>query len=246
MPEISEVTRLAERLNTEFTDRTVEGSFGKYTIEQFTDFLPCRISFVKNKGKLMYFGFAKGKGQCMYATCGLRMNGRWTTTFDGDVAPKKPLMGLELDNGNTLYLSDRRGWATFNFHNTKRELQEELDKLGPSILSKGFSWDVFEAACQRYKRRNVTAFLMDQSVFSGCGNFIKAETLFHARISPLRKVGELDDEERQQLYDSLVFIAKKAYEHEDRKWVEVYNHEFATQTKTPDGRITHWDPTIQV
>jgi len=52
-----------------------------------------------------------------------------------------------------------------------------LHTLGPDIMGKEFKLCVFNKLIKQYSNRNITSFLMDQEVISGCGNYIKAEVL---------------------------------------------------------------------
>ena len=104
--------------------------------------------------------------------------------------------------------------------------------------------------------------MMDQEVISGCGNYIKAEVLYYAGISPLRKISELSEREVELLYEGLIVIPRISYNYKGlsirdysdgygRKGyfgdkLKVYGKKNLKRTKTPDGRITYWDPKKQV
>ena len=102
---------------------------------------------------------------------------------------------------------------------------------------------------------------MDQQVLSGVGNYLKAEILYAAHIAPTRKVGTLSSEEVLQLLSALRTIPRAAlaakgmtlrdYSSPDgdaggyQFALKVYGKKGASRLKTPDGRITYWDPKMQ-
>jgi len=60
-------------------------------------------------------------------------------------------------------------------------------------------------------RSTVAEAVMDQRVIGGVGNYIKAESLWRARISPHRTVISLDVSEFTELHASITSVAASAY-----------------------------------
>ena len=48
---------------------------------------------------------------------------------------------------------------------------------------------------------------MDQKITCGCGNYIRADALYHSKISPLRMTNKISDKELKNLWNSLQKIA---------------------------------------
>jgi len=133
--------------------------------------------------------------------------------------------------------------------------------LGPDILTDSFTLPKWRTLCASHGNKNITAFMMDQNIICGCGNYIKAEALHYSKISPLRKVKSLSDGEIEKLYEALRVIPRIAYnnkglslrdytDHNGNKGfhefqLSIYGKKQATKTKTADGRTTYWDPKIQ-
>jgi formamidopyrimidine-DNA glycosylase len=184
------------------------------------------------------------------------MTGRWQNEPD-----KYCRWYIELDDGERIWFRNPRCLATLQFTDEERVFQAMLDKLGPDILSDNFTLSAWKSLLQKHRNKNVTSFLMDQNILSGCGNYIKAEALYYSKISPLRKVRSLKEHEDERLYEALRIIPRKAYN--DRglslrdyadsrgkkgyyeRQLKVYGKSSATRTKTPDGRTTYWDPEVQ-
>jgi formamidopyrimidine-DNA glycosylase len=151
--------------------------------------------------------------------------------------------------------------ATIHFSDKEAVLNTTLAKLGFDILTEEFTLKRWKDIINAHGNKNITALLMDQSHISGCGNYIKAEALYYAKVSPLRKAKDLTENEVEKLFEALRIIPRLAYnnkgysggEYTDKKGkkgfeefhLKIYGKPEATKTKTPDGRITHWDPKIQ-
>ncbi len=266
MPEGPECRLTVDYLNkTLSNEKILDWVFcgGKYMDEEpdgfqkFDNALPLTVKEVACKGKFIYFILVDKKGVEHYILHSLMMTGRWQKKYDDHCK-----WFLEIGNGKTLWFRSSRSLSTVLFTTEKSLLQEKLDSLGPDIMTKSFSLPVFKKLIKKYHKRNVTSFLMDQHVIAGCGNYIKAETLWYASVSPLRKIGELKEREVELIYEALRVIPRVSYnrrglslkdyadEHGKEGYysgdLKIYGKKYAKRTKTADGRTTYWDPTRQV
>lgn len=80
-------------------------------------------------------------------------------------------------------------------------------ELGPDAL--GISREAFGEALAG-RRGGVKAALMDQRVVAGPGNLVVDETLWHARLHPRRRVGDLSEGELRELHRSLGDVLRDA------------------------------------
>jgi formamidopyrimidine-DNA glycosylase len=103
---------------------------------------------------------------------------------------------FHLSNGHRLVFSDRRRLGLIRLVDDANTV---VCKLGPEPLDKDFTPDILE---QRLSRHHIPikAALLNQCIVAGIGNMYTDETLFAARIHPLRKADELSPEEVQTLY----------------------------------------------
>lgn len=264
MPESAEVKLTAEYLNSVLENKVINEwvfTSGQYKdtkppgFEKFEEALPLLVSHVACKGKLIYMQ-CFNEYETFYIVHSMRLTGSWRETEDSCTR-----WYIELDDGKKVYFHDSRCLATLYFTTVEEELQDALNKLGPDILSPDFNLDCWQSLVRRHSNKNITAFLMDQHIMSGCGNYIKAEALYEAKISPLRKVGSLTDNELRRLYEALITIPRTAYaykglslrDYTDPKGrkgtyefvLKVYGNKKATRLKTPDGRTTYYFPDEQ-
>lgn len=264
MPESAEC-----KLTAEYLAKSLEGKIvtdwifvsGQYEneypkgFEDFHDSLPLIVDEVSCKGKLIYF-ILSNEYKKYYVLHSLRMTGRWQ-----DYQDDYSRWFIEVENKKGIWLRDPRCLATLHFTRDENTFQQTLNKLGPDILTDSFDLVTWKKIVKAHPNKNITSFLMNQNIISGCGNYIKAEVLYYAKVSPHRKVGSLTDNEVEKIFEGLRIVPRMAYnykglsikdyaDHNGRKGfqefhLKIYNNKNATRTKTSDGRVTHWDPEIQ-
>jgi len=125
----------------------------------------------------------------------LRMTGRWRVEPKGARRVGRPWLVLRGDeveavlwNGPVLELAKDSG---------------RLAHLGPDILDRPPDLD---AMIDRFRAepptRPVGDALLDQRLVAGIGNLWKAESLWHARVSPWRRLAEVTDAELRATLDA--------------------------------------------
>lgn len=125
----------------------------------------------------------------------------WLTFADA----KYPRYELHF-NDLTVYIDDSRRFSKLKIYESEQSYKKVLNKLGIDIFSDEFTEDFFIESFGKSKKA-IVAFLMDQSKFSGIGNYIKNESLYLSRISPHRKTDKITDEEKSKLFKSILHVA---------------------------------------
>jgi len=102
--------------------------------------------------------------------------------------------------GGFLYFNDLRKFGYIKIYDTK-EISElkVLQELGPEPFDKKFTAEYLMGICAKRPRVKIKQILMDQTVISGVGNIYADESLFCARISPLRPAREVKRSELVKL-----------------------------------------------
>ena len=97
---------------------------------------------------------------------------------------------------------DQIGYGSIMFM-TEDENERKLRKLGPDLRL--VTLDEFTARMRRRKwgSKSVVVPLMSQQVAAGIGNYIKAESLYRARISPHRVTNSLSSRDIHKLFDAV-------------------------------------------
>jgi formamidopyrimidine-DNA glycosylase len=113
----------------------------------------------------------------------------------------------------------------------------------------------------------IAAALMDQSLVSGVGNYVRAEALYRAQISPHRKISAIQSGELTRLKGAVQIVLQEAYkrrgasirdyrdpEGDAGQYTQhflVYNQAQdphgnpVTKEEAEDGRTIHWVPAVQ-
>jgi endonuclease VIII len=157
-----------------------------------------RLDGVEAVGKNLLLHFDGG----LVLRSHLRMNGRWRVERRGTARSGKPwliLRGAEYEgvlwNGSVLELVGARG----------------APRLGPDILGEPPD---FETMVRRLRadsqERELGDALLDQRLVSGIGNLWRAEALWEARVSPLRPLGEVTDEELRAVLEDAHTLMRTA------------------------------------
>ena len=266
MPEGPEVRRIAKGLSERVSGRKllkVEVLSGRYTKKEVPGMaeavvsLPAEVKGVGVHGKFMYW--IVNNDYFLWNTLG--MTGCWTAR------PKKhSRVKFCLEDGD-VYFTDVRNFGTLKFVKGRRSLIDKLKTLGPDMLAEDVSNDVFRQRIEKKPDWEICKAIMNQAVVSGVGNYVKADALWLAGLSPTRKVKDMSIEEIDTLNDCIKKVLRTSYEsggatirtyqNFDEKNGE-YSSRFLVYSrdkdpegnevlrqKTSDGRMTHWAPDKQ-
>lgn len=222
--------------------------------EDFDKSLPLTVKGVKCKGTFIYFTLISEKsGLKYYVLISMGITSRWQQTYD-----KYCKWFIEIDNDLTLWFREPCSFSNLEFSTDKEYLQKKIGNLGPDILKPEFKLPMFKKLALKYSRLEITSFLMDQTIISGCCNYTKSEVLYDAKVSPFRKMGTLTDNELELIYHALRIIPRIAYNKENLLMfsydnisscsdiLNIYGKSWATKIKTSDGEHTYWDPKKQL
>jgi endonuclease-8 len=188
MPEGDSLHRAAQRLQILVGERLeVETPHPRAAVKGLAERLDGRrLDGVEAVGKNLLLRFEGG----LVLRSHLRMTGRWRIERRGAVRAGKPwlvLRGAEYEgvlwNGAVLELVGARG----------------APRLGPDILGEPPDYETMVARLRADPAREIGDALLDQRLVSGIGNLWKAEALWWARVSPWRRLEEMDDAELQDV-----------------------------------------------
>ena len=273
MPEGPEVKRTVDFLKTAFSNKEkiinieiVSGRYEKHgPFKGFNDFsenLPISLKTVTCKGKFIYFLFEDLTS--LWNTLG--MSGAWQS-----YRTKHTRFIISTSSDQKLYFNDIRNFGTLKYENNVEELAKKIENLGPDILGEYKNFESFKEffveGIKRKPKKTIAENLMNQNLISGVGNYLKAEILYHAEVSPHRIVEDLNDTELHAIALFSKLIAKKSYESGGAtistyrnangekglytRRFAVYNQKYdldgnkVVKETTKDKRTTHWVPTIQ-
>lgn len=270
MPEGPEASFIAHYIKNKFKHKVLNNIdilSGRYVnhgppmnFVAFQKDLPLKCVDVQKKGKVIFIYF--DKGWCLISKLG--MSGWWYCPGDEpDWKPVSKNAVLTFKEKQLLY-SDFRNYGTISITQDSKDIEKELNKLAPDILSPSTTLKTFKTFQARLtpsvKQKLIEDVIIDQQVLlSGIGNYLKAEILYDARISPLRKVQDITLAEWTTIFKCAKEKSKKMLRillssNSSNKYLgemKVYNQKtdpygnnVVTHT-TKGGRTTWWVPAIQ-
>ena len=110
-----------------------------------------------------------------------------------------------------LYFIDTRHFGIMKIVYSKKELNTVLGTIGPDLLNSKISLRQFKTILEKHKNKNICKVLMDQTILSGIGNYLKAEILYDSKISPHNKVGAIPKKALERLYKSSVRLIRESF-----------------------------------
>ena len=275
MPEGPEVRTIADWLNSQVLNKEITSlkynSTSRYYKTGIVDhdklnaLLPMKITEIEAKGKKIFFGLENNEGDFVFLVSSLMMEGKWTWE-----KTKHSDLWFETKD-KKLYFNDTRHFGTLEIFLSEEELKNRISDLGPDLLNDNVSVDVWkkkisEVANGRSKKlQKIGLFLMEQKYFCGIGNYLRAEILYAAKISPHRLLCEISNDESEQLFKCCREIIASSYNSQGATLATYRNphggkgsFEVVVYNKShdPNGnevigedigdkRTTHWVPKVQ-
>ena len=266
MPEGPECRRMSLQLSEEVSNKNlvdISVESGRYTkkpiegMEKILQETPLKIRGTGVHGKFIFF--LLDNEWSIWNTLG--MTGGWSRK-----PAKHARVRLVLEDGPIFY-NDTRNFGTLKFVQGKQPIIDKLNSLGPDLLAEECADEVFVNSLRRKDKKTIVEALMDQSVVSGVGNYVKAEALYLAKISPHRTVSSLTNSELCDLNAAVRSVLVNSFESGGatlQSYQDFYGEvgdatqRFAVygrkadpegrdiiKEQTKDGRTTHWVPAIQ-
>ena len=267
MPEAPEVRSMAQSLAKLWSGKTltnVEVVSGRYVKNELTgldtikSLLPLRVVGVGVHGK---FSYAILENET-FAWFTMGMTGCWTKENNKHARVKFSFGGFDT------YFTDMRNFGTVKFVRGKHKMIEKLESLGHDLIAEDMDNEEFVIRMQAKSKWQLCKALMDQTIIAGVGNYIKADSLWLAKLSPKKLVGDCTDEELINLKDCVRRIMLESFKSggatiRTYKNIDGEEGEYGSRflvygrKEDPDGnpvvretfsdnRTTHWCPSVQL
>jgi len=267
LPEGAEVRRIAEQVAARVTNKVLQDVkvlSGRYQrhgppkgFESLQEWTPIRFLGAGVHGKFMYLLLDAEWS----IWCSLGMTGSW-----GQEVVKHSRVEFKLEDGS-IYFSDPRNFGTLRFVKGKDPLIKKIKSLGPDVLAEELDDDIFRMRLMMRESLPVGEAILDQKVLAGVGNYLRAEALYSARISPFRLCSDLTTDECSRLNTSINSTIRESYKTGGatlRDYVDFngdrgkFADRFAVYGNKTDpkgrdvkrdklsGRTIHWVPEVQI
>lgn len=216
MPELPEVETVRKGLNQLIAGATIIGVdvfwsrmiTPPFSSERFQEVLIGeRIHTVERRGKYLIFLLDHWA-----MISHLRMEGKYTVTKTGEPYEAHTHVVFHLADNRDLRYLDVRKFGRFSLVPIdKKESFEPIQKLGPEPTPTQFTLEKFRKKLGRTSR-SIKTVILDQGVVAGVGNIYADESLFRARINPLKPANQLNDKESERLHDAIIAVISNAVE----------------------------------
>ncbi len=224
MPELPEVETIVKQLQQTVLGKTIEKVevLDKMVDSRLKKITPVKIIGIERRAKYIIIRLGNRK----FILVHLAMTGHFRFFSKGKkINPdegKFVVAKFYLDDGSLLTHNSIRKFGMVKLMDRK-QLEQNLGKLGPEPLSSEFTPEIFKKILRRKKKANLKVTLMDQNFIAGIGNIYAQEILYHARIDPQRKIGNLSDPEVKELYLQIRKVLQSAVIHQGTT-VDNYTH----------------------
>ena len=172
-----------------------------------------QIESVRRKGKYLWLRLARG-----IITLHFKLDGQllWFSNAKQmfEVANQKEAgvhvdVAFELDKG-VLGFADGRHFGRAYVYESE-DACNALAGLGVDAISPDFTAANFTQLLAASKRP-LKEFLLDQSRVAGIGNIYSCESLWHAKLNPIRRANSLTTAEARRLHKAIVSVLARALE----------------------------------
>ncbi len=268
MPELAEVILITKTLkpliNLNCTHvKLISGKLKqthKEIVKSFSKQLPKRIKSIQSRGKFIWIEFnhesdTKSENDDL-SHIGFALGLVGKLTLSGNDKVNKHDRIIFTFNGLYLTFNDYR-----NFGNVYIRTHDEhiiaMKKIGPALNT--LNHIQFTSIYSNTKKGNkvcIVKVLLDQSIISGIGNYMRNDALYYARIDPHKLKGKLDNNEYKRLYNGLIKVFNWALDNQLNE-VNYKKKEFAVYKQKTDPKGRHvlketmasrsifWVPSIQ-
>lgn len=225
MPEGVEVRLFTEEINKKFSGcmmKEVKVLGGKYSrqveikgLSKFLKALPLQVVSISNKGKFCWIQFEKGWS--LWVTFGLTGMFRFECEDHCNVY-------FNMGKSGHFYYKDMRNFGTLKVCQCEDELKKKLNSLGIDPLEdKVTGHYLMERVSKMRSDPEIGKVMIEkQSFVAGIGNYMRADILYFAGISPFRKVKDISKTEWDKIAQECNRIFKKSYNIQKRNGLHTY------------------------
>jgi len=193
MPELPEVETIRRQIMPSLPFAVEKVSFSRVSksIVKIKKFRPVGmvIQRIERKGKMMCFVLSEDH----FIISHFGMSGGWRIS-DRKITEKHTHVQLSGQDaqGNPCFLAyvDPRRFGNMYFVDGEGK-EFHFNKLGADISSKEFTAQYIFKLCQKYPKRPLKPFLLEQKFFAGVGNYIASEICARAGVLPHRENGTI-------------------------------------------------------
>lgn len=213
MPEIAEVETVRRTLKRSILNKKIKDVnilYPKMIVSNIDEFKKIKDQSFKDilrRGKWLIFELDNN-----YLLSHLRMEGKYFLKDYGEEINKHEHVIFTFSDNTDLRYHDVRKFGQMILIK-----KEDIDKV-PQLQKQGIEANDPKLSAsylkEKFKNKSspIKSSLLDQTIISGLGNIYADEVLFNAKVYPLKKSSELNDQELKNIATSSIEVANKAIE----------------------------------
>lgn len=111
-----------------------------------------------------------------------------------------------------LFYDDMRHFGNLTFH-TETSYENKCKMIGLDWITADITYEYWNKIMKipKYQDKEVCRILMDQTKFSGIGNYLKSEILYLSGIKPDRLLSSLSENEMRYLFENIIDTVRASY-----------------------------------
>lgn len=217
--ELPEILNISKQLNSTVIGKTVNNvslgsrcagiiKLGMCNLDKRKDeIVNGTVNSVQAKGKWIFLEFSNDRVLLLGELIGKLLYHR-----NDSELPKNYHVLFEFDDNTSLsFQSSLYGFLEI-VDPEQLKSHKYAGNIGISPDDKNFTWIYFTEVLSRNENKPVKALLGLQSDISGLGNVYINDILYEAKLHPKKKAANLADNEKKQVYKTIVDITKSAIE----------------------------------
>jgi len=211
MPEGPEIRRAADKVTNAIVAKPIiRIFFGLAKLKTWeTQLTGTTVNSVETYGKAMLTRFDNALNIYSHN----QLYGRWIISPYGKLPNTKRQLRIAIhtqDQSALLYSAS----DIEVLHDSEIETHPFLKKLGPDIFSPNLAkQEIMERlVSKRFAKRQLGAFLTDQSFVAGLGNYLRCEILFVTGLNPKVLPSQLSNAQLDALAHAILNLPKQSYE----------------------------------
>ena len=121
------------------------------------------------------------------------------------------------NNYLSFYFYDQLSFGTLKATPDKSDLDKKLRELGADLMDPNTTVEVFKTQMRKKVNENkaIGNVIVNQKLIAGVGNYLRADALWMAKLSPFRKVKDVKDDELEVLYWSIISLIWGDYNYKE-------------------------------
>jgi formamidopyrimidine-DNA glycosylase len=237
MPEGPEVLFIRDYLyfklkNCKITDiEFIGGKFSDTKTNDIKNVIDYKFYDIKTKGKVMYFTL-KNKDKMCYLIVNFGLTGDFT--FFKERSSRLKICFKRNNRIYNLYYNDQSNYGNVKYTNDINILYKKIDSIEDDLICSEYDDYTIDRRIKmlinnkKMGDKKIVEIMMSQeknkSIGSGIGNYLVAEILYDAKISPYKKLSELNELNIKNLTSSIKKIMRNSCYKNSDGYINKYKH----------------------